>query len=114
MAPSTTLKFASWWEALFKKVVGQPPNELLLKLKQLGASSLALHLPPPTSKATTSPSALARATIAKVASVAKSKYSSYLHPLTPFIIGYMTIISHFFLAEISKKSKGIEPGRSAV
>ena len=50
IAPLATPKFASWWEAMFKKLLSQPPSMLMPKLKQIGASALALDSPPPASK----------------------------------------------------------------
>ena len=62
---------------MFKKLLSQPPSMLMPKLKQIGASALALDSPPPASKEAIGPSAPAKAAAAKEASASKSKYSSH-------------------------------------
>ena len=107
IAPSAILEFPSWWEGLFRKMLSQPPNTLLLKLKHQGVSTLASQLSPPFNKETIGPSAPTRVVVAKEASIAKSKCLAYLPTPTPFIIGCMTNYL-FFLVETFKKSKGVE------
>ena len=72
---------------MFKKLLGQPRNALFSKLKQMGASTLTLHSPPPTYRAVIGPSTQAKADTIKKASASKSKFSSHFDLMVPLVIG---------------------------
>ena len=76
-APLATPKFATWWEATFRKLIVQPLNALLPKLKHVSIPASLRHPPPPARVEEPSSATPPRTVFANEASASKSKHLFY-------------------------------------